>query len=230
MENIKQPTDIQVPLLSYNKKPFIMIVILVAIISGVTGYLAGMNTVRNSKIAINRPNPSQSISSAPIVNSPTPSFIPTVNPTVSDWATYTSQYWSIKYPLSWYVNRYAGKGSTEQDAVEISDVQNSPMVLVGESDIHTRVTAGIYTGQMPTDFHYADGSSGRNPTIKQFSVNGYQGIRGQNESIAGLEDTVFLSNPNGGGYATFSLIPPTQDETQAKDVFNKMLSTFHFSP
>jgi hypothetical protein len=116
------------------------------------------------------------------------------------------------------------------EAVEISDVKNSPTAIIGESDTHTRIQVNYISGVMPSCFPYTNGGAGCvNSTIKPFSINSYSGIKGQAGSVAGLMDVTYLRNPNASGYISIILFPPQQNSTTAQDIYNSILSNFKFT-
>jgi hypothetical protein len=225
MMGVNKPVSKNVLTQSQGISKFLVVVtiLLSAVFAGAGGYLLGTGTSRPSVRTA-------SLSSPPTVRpslSISETSVPMITKDVSMWKTYTSKFFSIEYPPTWFVNRYNTDLLTGmQDAIEISDRKDSPITIGGMSNLYTRVQVIFYTGEMPTSFPYTNGSE-ENTTIRPFRVNGYTGIRGQDTSEAGLQDVVFLTNQK-SAFASIILTPPIQNDTLAKDIFHQMLSTFNF--
>jgi len=138
----------------------------------------------------------------------------------ANWKTYTSLKgnYSIEYPPDWYAYEYNDANSS----VNISDVSNPEDIPQSVSPQgHTSILLSAYQGAMPTTFPYTNGS-GTNSTIKQFSINSYTGIRGEQTSTLGLGEAVYLNNPKGGYVELVKQIDNNQ-------MFDQILSTFKFT-
>lgn len=146
---------------------------------------------------------------------------------IANWKTYTSGSFSLQYPNSWYANQYQkSKFDVYKDAIELSDLENSVENIKGGSNSYTRISIMSFAGSMPETFPYSNGSN-QNSTIKSYTINSYQGIRGQETSASGLIEVVYLKDPE-GGYVVITLTPPLDNSENTLKIFDQILSTFKF--
>lgn len=191
-----------------NNFPWFKIILLILIISlpvGIGGYILG--TQKNQSVQTEQ---NQQISPSITTTQPSPTPDPTVN-----WKIYTDPKgkYSFQYPINWYLYQDSG-------GVTIYD-RPKDQIPAGGGDSNSVEIGYTATGSFSPNFAYDNGPNKPNTTIKQYTINNYSGIRGQQ---AQGQDIVYLKNPN-GGYASFIL----WDESNNEDVFNQILSTFKFT-
>lgn len=206
---------------SFLSKPLIILLVvffLFAIFYACTYFK--LNTMISN--IINPPKPTPTI----VAKIPTPTQ--TINPQ-ADWKTYTSTQgsFSVQYPKNWFANQYQkSKFDVSKDAIELSDLENSIESIKGMSNSYTRISVMSFAGTMLESFPYGNGSESNN-TIKPYTINSYQGIRGQQTGEAGLQEVIYLRNPK-GGYAIITLMPPINNTVNILKIFDQILSTFKF--
>lgn len=134
------------------------------------------------------------------------------------WKTYNGSKYLIKYPNNLYLYEF----KNDNESVWISDIQNPTDIPEKISpDNHSIFGVSIYEDEMPKSFPYTNGLD-KNETIKSFSINGNDGIRGKQTSTLGEGEAVYLKNPKGG----FAEITNQLGDSEA---FNKLLATFKFN-
>jgi hypothetical protein len=232
------------------KRSWIILLLLVAFVSGVIGYWLGvpglthplyhefvisptfLPTPTQTSVAASLP-PSHPTSVEPslVVNSNAEKALDeAIGSPVSSWKTYTSPRFTVSYPPTWSVKKQLfDSGINNTESIIITDMKDSESIQPGLYG-HIGIFIDIYSGAMPKEGGWENGAT-TNPTIRAYTVNGYQGTWGeQDEEPNGKTENVLLANPN-GGYAQIMLpnpMPPLTAETPMYVVFSEVLSTFHF--
>lgn len=215
---------------SYNRQ--LIVLLLVILISVTIGYLLGAHKVspQSTQLAvISKPRLQPTIvKPSPVINTNGEAdLMEAIGSPVSSWKTYTSPRFTVSYPPTWNVRDHLYSDTT--DSILISDLKNSESIQPGLYG-HIGISINLLSGAMPIGGGWTNGTS-TNPTIRAYSVNGYQGTWDEEDSEPnGKTESVLLANPN-GGYVQITLpnpMPPIPAETPLYVIFSEILSTFHF--
>lgn len=124
---------------------------------------------------------------------------------------------SFSYPIGWNLVFYE-----DNHGLAISDLVNPLGADPDSIKGHSLVQIDIMPGQAESDFPYDNGmEKGTNNTIQPFTINGYTGIRGKQNSMFGIQDVVYLQGSN---QTWASIVSSTNDIMTV----NQILSSFKF--
>lgn len=213
--------------LSLKKKSPIITLLLVIVLFAisVTVYIGYQNYVLTNQKIIPSPTPSP-ISSHKLIIPPSPTPSPNCNLNAKSiiskdgkwniFESFTCEY-SFSYPINWNIDYY-----TNENCLVVGDLKNPAGVDPESIKNHSTVQICLFPGKVESAFPYDNGlDASENKTIAPFSLNGFSGVRGKQNSMFGIQDVVNLQGPH-ENWA--SIISTSSD----KIAISQILSTFKF--